>query len=349
MPERINLVEVRTVWGYRTFELYQGDITQLHDVDILVVSAFTHAYEPLPGTVIGSLAQIGIDVGHLAHHPLLDLRTPLHCWVSQKLTNQPFQHIVCVETPFDSCPGLAADDTADQVIRQALTDLFTTLLMLEARAIPTGTIATPMLATGVQDYDARTVIQALLDLSTRHLLHSSTTSTIKFVAFSPSRATELRLAMDDILGRVQVQLPKGDHVDAVKRDILRLLAELRKTVQVPVFDQVEQLARDTADPPLTYGITGRDFAEACVDDILGSSDSKDDLNRKINRLQKPVADVPEWLRSQLHVLRTIGNAFAHGQAQKSSSGMMICPEDMELQLMCIRRMLTFWIAYRQKQ
>jgi O-acetyl-ADP-ribose deacetylase (regulator of RNase III) len=342
-PQRINLVEVQTIWGFRAFELYQGDITQLQDVDILFVSAFSKTYVPLSGSVIGALHNIGIDVQQLAQQPLLDLREPLNCWVSTALPQQPFKHIVCVEMPFDVAPQRDGNDT-DQIIRQALKDLFTVLWMLEARDIPATTVATPMLATNLQNYNPHTVIKTLLELSTRHLEHSSTTATIKFVAYDKARADDLRHAMDDILGRVRVQLPRGPQIDALKRDILELLRELRKQIDHPVFDDVQQLARENPGEPLNYGITGRDFAQAFAEDLLGTDNfnSKDDLIRKINKLQKPQADVPEWLKPQLHLLRTIGNDFAHGQ------GKTISAEDMELQLMCIRRILKFWIAYYRK-
>jgi O-acetyl-ADP-ribose deacetylase (regulator of RNase III) len=338
-PQRINLVEVQTVWGFRTFELYQGDITQLRDVDILFVSAFSKNYVPLSGSVIGALHKIGIDVQQLAQQPLLDLREPLNCWVSTALPQQPFKHIICVETPWQR-----DGNDADQIIRQALKDLFTVLWMLEARDIPTTTVATPMLATNLQNYNPHTVIETLLELSTRHLEHSSTTATIKFLTYNKARADDFRHAMDDILGRVRVKLPQGPQIDALKRDISKLLPELRKQINYPVFDDIQQLAREDPGEPLNYGITGRDFAQAFAEDLLGTdnSNSKDDLNRKINKLQKPQVDVPEWLKYQLHLLRTIGNDFAHGQ------GKTISAEDMELQIMCIRRILKFWIAYYRK-
>jgi O-acetyl-ADP-ribose deacetylase (regulator of RNase III) len=341
-PQRINLVEVRTVWGFRTFELYQGDITQLQDVDILFVSAFTEAYEPLQGSVIGALHNIGIDVRQLAQQPLLDLREPFDCWVSTELSQQPFKHIVCVETPFGVAPQRDGNE-ADQIIQKALKNLFTVLWMLEAHDIPTTTVATPMLATNLQNYNPHTVIKALLELSTRHLEHSSTTETIKFVAYIKERAVDLRHAMDDTLGRVQVPLPRGPQVDVLKRDIAQLMRELHNQINYPVFDDVKRLALDDSSEPINYGITGRDFAQAFAEYLLGDNfDSKDDLNRKINKLQKPLADIPEWLKHQLHLLRTIGNDFAHGQ------GKTISVEDMELQLMCIRRILKFWKAHYRR-
>jgi hypothetical protein len=74
--ERLNLIEIETRWGYRTFELYHGDITQLDEpVDLLVISALPNNYDPIPNTVVWALQERwSIIVGDLAQHPEFDFR-----------------------------------------------------------------------------------------------------------------------------------------------------------------------------------------------------------------------------------------------------------------------------------
>jgi hypothetical protein len=49
VPTQVNFVEIRTVWGYKSFELYQGDIAQLDgETDILIISAFDESYVSSP-------------------------------------------------------------------------------------------------------------------------------------------------------------------------------------------------------------------------------------------------------------------------------------------------------------
>jgi len=44
----VNLVEIEAMSGFRTFELYQGDITLLDfKVDLSAISAFANDYSPV--------------------------------------------------------------------------------------------------------------------------------------------------------------------------------------------------------------------------------------------------------------------------------------------------------------
>ena len=53
---KLNQVEIESPWGYRSFELYNGDITQLNtNVDLLAISAFKNSFKPSPGSVIGEI------------------------------------------------------------------------------------------------------------------------------------------------------------------------------------------------------------------------------------------------------------------------------------------------------
>src|SRR4026209_1606046 len=98
--ERLNLTEVETRFGYKSFELWQGDLTQIEErIDGLIVSAIPDNYELVPGTVINALEKaLGIDVSALAKDKELDFRSLLDCWISKALQKGPFGRVLCVET-----------------------------------------------------------------------------------------------------------------------------------------------------------------------------------------------------------------------------------------------------------
>ena len=51
-----NTIGIETHWGFRTFELYEGDLTSPEfAADLLVVSAFLGNYAPTTRTLIGAL------------------------------------------------------------------------------------------------------------------------------------------------------------------------------------------------------------------------------------------------------------------------------------------------------
>jgi hypothetical protein len=72
--------------GYRTFELYEGDLAEPEaSADLVVVSAFAGDCSPIPGTALGSLhSKCGIDARLLER--ALDLTEPFGVWTSAPLT-----------------------------------------------------------------------------------------------------------------------------------------------------------------------------------------------------------------------------------------------------------------------
>src|SRR5690348_13170038 len=108
--ERLNIVGLDTVWGFKTIELYEGDLsgTNLH-FDLLVVSAFANGYNPLAGTLLGDLKNnLGLDVRQEEKTPDYDFRRPLGLWVSRRLSGYPFKRILALEMtgkywPIDEC------------------------------------------------------------------------------------------------------------------------------------------------------------------------------------------------------------------------------------------------------
>src|SRR5262249_17756873 len=82
---RLNLVDVETRWGLRTFELYHGDLTRLgFKVDVLAVSAFAGGYQPTTGTMLGALRDnCGISVKALAEQREFDFCQAFGAWVGR--------------------------------------------------------------------------------------------------------------------------------------------------------------------------------------------------------------------------------------------------------------------------
>ena len=59
----VNAIGVDTRQGFRTIELFEGDVTALdRAVDVVVVSAFAGSYLPSRGTVLEALNRNGRDI-----------------------------------------------------------------------------------------------------------------------------------------------------------------------------------------------------------------------------------------------------------------------------------------------
>ena len=88
-----NSYEFTTPYGEKCFELHQGNILDFDEkIDVLIISAFSGDYIPVPGTLVGALLrQSKIDVSVLARSPFIDMREEKGVWVSRKLKNRQFQ------------------------------------------------------------------------------------------------------------------------------------------------------------------------------------------------------------------------------------------------------------------
>jgi hypothetical protein len=71
-----DLIDRETLYGYRTFELWEGDVTNPgFPVDVLIVSHVSPGdYTPSPTSAVGALEfNHGVRLGRLANDPEYDL------------------------------------------------------------------------------------------------------------------------------------------------------------------------------------------------------------------------------------------------------------------------------------
>src|SRR5687767_208074 len=207
----LNLIDIETPWGYRTFELHQADITQLDfKVDVLAISAFKGDYAPVSGTVIEALLKnCKIDLKALSRNREFDLVNSLGCWIARPVPNSKFERVLCAEMVGGRFE-----------IGEIIENVFAVLSMLEMKNIEPQTLALPILGAGQQQQKASVVIQALLNSSLKYMHQSPNIRRIIFVARREVRAQELDYAMNKALGRVKVVVPKGEWYEHTRKLIL---------------------------------------------------------------------------------------------------------------------------------
>ncbi|MGB8507478.1 MAG: DUF4145 domain-containing protein [Pyrinomonadaceae bacterium] len=333
----LNIIEVETRSGYRTFELYQGDITQLDiKVDVIAFSAFTDNYEPVPGTVIGALSEnCLIDVEALAGKREFDLVETFGCWVAKATPNTKFERILCAELV-----GGRLD------ISEVVENLFIVLSILEMKGIKPQTLALPVLGAGNQKLNAETMIKELLDRSLSFMNHSACMKRILFVEFQEARARQLDRAMNAVLGRVKVVLPKGAMFEGLRKDIIKTIEAARSLAGAKsygVFNDARRLITSEQVRSFEMGIISRRLVEFIVDDIAPRK-KKSDLMGKIEALAQ--AGIADWITSYMHVLRIFGNESAHEKLKPNRWPPSVTEDDMTLCLFCLQRLLDFWVDFK---
>lgn len=147
--------------GAATIQLLEGDLSAIppeHAVDVLVLSAFPDNYEPVPGTVVASLYERGLDMREVAQLKEEDERTRLGCWLSKPMHPSladrfQFTRILCFEPRYPAFLRAAGideakiEDTAGFVFR-CLNNFV--IPDQNGRGFQISRVAMPLLATGNQ-------------------------------------------------------------------------------------------------------------------------------------------------------------------------------------------------------
>jgi hypothetical protein len=339
--ERLNLVEIETRLGFRTFELYCGDITRLEPkVDILAVSSFARGYSPVPSTVFGALQEnCGISVKALAQKCEFDFRDSLGCWVAKiDCPEGPAERLLCVEMVGTDFP-----------VAEIIQNLFIVMSVLEMKEIPSASLALPILGAGMQGLDPVEVINELLSASLNYLERSRSLTKVQFVEFNEERARQLDKAMNQFLGRVRVVLPKGELMVGVRKDIVVTLqrAQIVAGGQArDLFNNLSRLIASDQSRSFEIGIIARRLVEFVCDDILRNQTNVE-LRQKIFRLY--ALNIADWIISYMHVLRIFGNESAHERRNSDRKPPVVGEADLALCLFCIHRLVNFWLEYRESE
>jgi len=331
--ERLNEVEIETRWGYRTIELYCGDLTKMEDdVDVLAVSSFSRNYEPVPGTLIGALKEnCTVDVLQLAEAPEYDFRDALGCWIARVNEGSKFGRIVCVDL-------LGGRLEAGDIIE----NLFVVLSILEMKGVEVRSLALPVLGAGNQSLDPAEMIRALLTSMHKHRDHFRHLMRVLFIELNQERAAQLDKGINEHLGRIKLIVPKGQLFDSLRTDIRASLAiaEARSRSQSEtLFSDLRRLLTSEQSRWFEIGMMSRKFVEYLVESILPAKEMEKDLWKNIDRLHSH--GIARWITSYMHVLRVFGNESAH-ELTKDRQPPNIDLRDMAVCLFCVKRLLEFW-------
>jgi hypothetical protein len=173
---------------------------------------------------------------------------------------------------------------------------------------------------------------------------------VLFVVHSEELARQLSEAMNDALERVRVVLPKGTFVESVRREIAdRIQASDRilEKRRPPAFDELSRIVSNPESRSFELAIASRRCVEFIANDILAEG-QQGTLFAKLERIRKSSdVGIAEWIIMYMHVLRVLGNEAAHGQVTVTRIPPIVHEADLELCLLCVRRLLDFWLDFKK--
>lgn len=329
--------DVETRHGLRLVEVRAGDILrQDFRIDVLVISAFEGDYTATPGSVVGALAQQGLDVRALAGAPALDLRSTTGAWLSPRTGREDIGRVLCLERR-------RGDDDVGMFIRQGLATLAIVDTVLRAEELPAGglTVAMPLLGTGDQGL-GEAAVDALLAGVRDALERSLHLARVVVVVRDPVRAEAIAEAVNQRLG-LRVVAPGDSRLAAAVRDELRAAY-----ADVPPGDPFWDEARKDLDGvarisprarSIEIGIHGRRFVERLVTRLGSAKPRAGDLHNQIEGLR--ALGVAPWIVSYMHVIRALGNEAAHARDHTTRRPAHPDGADAVHAVFCLERLVRF--------
>ena len=325
--------------GYRTFELFLGDITaplRYDENEVLVVSAFRGNYHPTPGTVIQALHARGLDVESLLDGAAVDLRESSGTWIALHAGGPGFPS--CWIAGVELRDMFSRDATHELDLR--LRGLFATFQYWEAATLRDRPyrVTLPLLGAGKQGLDPKDVLDRLLPYAKYALVRSPWMERIRFVAFQQADAEVLSEALDNHLGRHHSQLDRFQLLDDICKDIDNLIRT--SGLQEQMLLDLLQVLNGARIQTYQLGPLARITAEWVTRRLLESSGRKPgfELFKSIEELR--ALHVAPWMISYLHTLRVFGNMSVHDQDTRHTPE-SIEPQDVVLMLYCLQRVLAF--------
>jgi hypothetical protein len=202
-------------------------------------------------------SELGISVHDLDETKELDFIQPLGVWISREIQSEKIRRILCMK--------IMPDSTGPKKIR----DAFLVLPILAARRIALGTICLPVLGAGGIGLKAEEVVRPILEGSLSALSEIKEINRICFVDIKAVKAHKMSKAMDDVLGRVKLTIPKGKDADRIRRGVSNAID--KATAIDPQIQEIAVEIRAAIKPeslPVQVGNAGRQLSEYILKRLL---------------------------------------------------------------------------------
>ncbi len=181
----------------KKLELINGNMCDLEECDIAVCSSFVKDYYPLKGTLIGALKYSkNISVEDLSVNPEINLQM-MGAWLSKE-TNTSFHRVACLEM-IDLENYLEMQLKANLYVNRSFSTLKYLLEQANLLDIPTNTIATTILGTGLQNIELQYVLGTMIAVFKEVLENNDNVQNIKIYEMDINKANIAAKAIDEAI------------------------------------------------------------------------------------------------------------------------------------------------------
>jgi hypothetical protein len=343
----INIISVATPFGNKEIEIHNGDITDFNwPVDLLVISAFNDAYNPVPNTVIEALQNnCNVVVKELAEQPFFNFKTPLNCWINKPQTDQYFSHIMCLE-------GIKREIQLTGTSNISFDNLFGIIALLPYKGLKIETVIMPLLGTGQQAGSIQDVLPVLLEKSINALNTNPKLKTIIFIEKDLAKAKLIDAEVNQLCKRNSYKTENlYTHLQLVPflSELSHNLAKLKSDSGL-LHQTIDELINELKNKEIRFfelGIQSRKILELILSKWLpNNSDNPNTIHDKIVLLKQ--MNVAEWVISNIHTIRVYGNYAAHSDS-KTSIPTELNEKDIAIFIQAFNNFIDFYITNIQPQ
>lgn len=337
--EKINSIDFDTAKGLRTVEFLHGDMLQYkEEVDLLIVSVYGRSYEPVAGTLIGGLKDIGIPIELITKDIEIDLRDSLSTMLTTEISERFFKRIL-----FFEIKSQLKSEGINLTLSEIFENLFISLLVLEKKNYKIKKIALPFIGTGKQKIPVHEVAELLPGITEKFLTELRYLEKVIFVDNNESKIKLLSEKLNERLGRPNIMVAKGIFAENLRISILKKISELQSLSEQhsQFLEEAKQAFSDAQVRGYQVAISGRKMLEVILNMVTKSTEGT--LADKIVHLD--AFRVAIWIKSYMHMIRIFGNEMAHTKVIINQIPFEMTQEDILLNLVCIERTLDFANKY----
>lgn len=342
-----NTTSIESLFGFKTINLFLGDICRAQD-ELLAVSSHAVPNSDPHGSVITRLKrEKGIDFSSVM--PMLTLAGVAGTYL---VTNKPDLMHPHKDILVTRIPGYASVSSTGEnpltVYENAVWSLFGSIAALELKGSVYRTMAMPLLG-GRREYPLQEIMEILLKHATRWLRNSHSMHSINLYLYEEDQLEAWSEAMNSVLGRRLIDSAKHEIVRALRDEILARIHASGKFQGNDLKEVVVALENALKVGTICLqqvSAFSRVLVERIVDKILKERGiaSKHNLQQDIMTLTYNEIVAP-WITTHFHSLRVFGNETLHKKTTVNYRPTALHDDDLVPILSSLNSVVAFWCEW----
>jgi hypothetical protein len=343
----VNTTSIESPYGFRSINLFLGDICAARDELLAVSSHAVVGSEPHGSVIVRLEREKGIDFS--SSTPMLTLSGVVGTYLIDHKPHceNPYKDILVTRIPgYSSISSTGGDPLT--VYENTVWTLFGSVAALELKGKNYRSMAMPLLG-GRRKFPLQEIMEVLLRHATRWLKNSQSMHSVNLYLYEEDQLSEWTEAMNNVLGRRLIDSAKHEIVRALRDEILARMHASGKFKGNDLQEVVVALENALKAEKICLqqvSAFSRALVERIVDKILNEREivSKNNLQQDTMTLTYNQIVAP-WIATHFHSLRVFGNETLHKKTAVSYKPTALQDDDLVPILSSLSSVVVFWCEW----